>query len=73
MPSILVPNDVLVRKGQLTGIYTVSQMGTAMLRWVRVGKTIDDKTEVLSGLKDGEQYIVSYQSKIWDGANLSIQ
>ncbi|NOU61889.1 efflux RND transporter periplasmic adaptor subunit [Marinifilum caeruleilacunae] len=73
MPVILVPTNVLVKKGQLTGVYTVSQMGTAMLRWVRVGKSIDDMTEVLSGLSDGEQYIVSYQGKIWDGAKLSIQ
>ncbi|WP_321297587.1 efflux RND transporter periplasmic adaptor subunit [Marinifilum fragile] len=73
MPGIFIPNDVLVRKGQLIGVYTVSQMGTAMLRWVRVGKTKDNMTEVLSGLSDGEQYIVSYQGKIWDGAKLSIK
>ncbi|WP_421919472.1 efflux RND transporter periplasmic adaptor subunit [Marinifilum sp.] len=72
-PGIFIPNKVLVKKGQLTGVYTVSQMGTAILRWVRIGKTIDDRTEVLSGLSDGEQYIVSYQGKIWDGAKLSIK
>ncbi|MDQ2177956.1 efflux RND transporter periplasmic adaptor subunit [Marinifilum sp. D714] len=73
MPGIFIPNDVLVRKGQLIGVYTVSQMGTAMLRWIRVGKTKDNMAEVLSGLSDGEQYIVSYQGKIWDGAKLSIK
>ena len=73
MPSIMIPSSVLVKKGQLTGVYTVSQMGTAMLRWVRTGKTTGDMTEILSGLSDGERYIVSYQGKIWDGARLSIK
>jgi RND family efflux transporter MFP subunit len=72
MPSVLIPADVLVKKGQLVGVYTVSQMGTAMLRWVRTGKTSGDMVEILSGLSEGEQYIISYQGKIWDGAKLSI-
>eukprot|EP01029_Cantina_marsupialis_P022901 TRINITY_DN5628_c0_g2_i2.p3 TRINITY_DN5628_c0_g2~~TRINITY_DN5628_c0_g2_i2.p3 ORF type:complete len:362 (+),score=54.48 TRINITY_DN5628_c0_g2_i2:1425-2510(+) len=73
MPSIMIPQDVLIHKGQLTGVYTVSQSGTAMLRWIRTGKKSGDMIEVLSGLNDGERYIVSYQGKIWDGASISIQ
>jgi RND family efflux transporter MFP subunit len=73
MPSIMIPEKVLVHKGQLSGIYTVSQSGTAMLRWLRLGKRIGDQVEVLSGLSDGERYIISYQGKIWDGAKLTIQ
>jgi len=73
MPSIMIPENVLIHKGQLTGIYTVSQSGTAMLRWVRLGKTIGNKVEILSGLSDGEKYIVSFNGKIWDGAIVTIQ
>ena len=73
MPSIMIPKNVLVRKGQLTGLYTVSQSGTAMLRWIRTGKSTDNMVEVLSGLSDGEQYIVSYKGKIWDGASVVIK
>lgn len=73
MPSIIIPENVLIRKGQLTGIYTVSQSGTAMLRWVRLGKTIGDQVEILSGLSDGEKYIISFKGKIWDGAIVTIQ
>ena len=36
---IIIPKSVLVEKGQLIGIYTLSQSGTALLRWIRVGKT----------------------------------
>jgi RND family efflux transporter MFP subunit len=73
MPSIMIPKNVLIQKGQLTGIYTVSQSGTAMLRWVRLGKTLGDQVEILSGLSDGEKYIISYKGKIWDGAIITIQ
>lgn len=73
MPSILVPKNVLVNKGQLIGIYTVSQSGTAMLRWIRTGKINGDMIEVLSGLRDGEKFILSHSGKIWDGAKVEIQ
>ncbi|MDM8161887.1 efflux RND transporter periplasmic adaptor subunit [Labilibaculum sp. K2S] len=73
VPSIMIPESVLIHKGQLTGIYTVSQGGTAILRWLRLGKTIGDQVEILSGLNDGEKYIISFKGKIWDGAKLTIQ
>ncbi|RUT79895.1 efflux RND transporter periplasmic adaptor subunit [Ancylomarina longa] len=72
-PRILLPKKALFQKGQLTGVYTVSQMNTAILRWVRTGKTMGDKVEILSGLNDGEKYILSYEGKIWDGVQLNIQ
>ncbi|MGQ1910093.1 efflux RND transporter periplasmic adaptor subunit [Marinifilum sp. RC60d5] len=70
MPSIMIPENVLVKKGQLTGVYTLSQSGTAMLRWIRIGNTSNNMVEVLSGLSDNEQYIASYKGKIWDGAKV---
>lgn len=68
--GIMVPDDVLIHKGQLTGIYTMSQSKTALLRWIRTGKRWGNQVEVLSGLKEGEQYVLSHQGKIWDGAEL---
>ncbi|MFA8435916.1 MAG: efflux RND transporter periplasmic adaptor subunit [Marinifilaceae bacterium] len=73
LPRIMVPKDVLVHRGQLTGLYTVSQGETALLRWVRVGKTVGDSVEILSGLADGEKYILSFKGKIWDGVKLNVQ
>jgi RND family efflux transporter MFP subunit len=69
--QILVPEEALVTKGQLTGIYTVSKSNTALLRWIRLGKTFGDKVEVLSGLSVNEGYIVSSSSKLYNGANIS--
>ncbi len=73
VPSIMVPKEVLVYRGQLTGLYVVSVSGTAMLRWVRIGKSVGDMVEILSGLSDGEQYIKSYKGKIWDGAVVKVE
>ena len=69
---IIIPKSVLVEKGQLVGVYTLSQTNTALLRWIRVGKTYGDSIEVLSGLSSGEKYILSYKGKIWDGAKLKV-
>jgi len=69
---IIIPKSVLVERGQLIGVYTLSQSGTALLRWIRVGKTYGNSIEVLSGLSSGEKYILSYEGKIWDGAKLKV-
>jgi len=70
--QVLVPESALVKQGQLTGIYTVAN-NTAILRWLRIGKTYGDKVEVLSGLSSKEPYIVSAEGKLFNGAKVSIQ
>ncbi len=67
-PLILIPQSALVKRGQLTGIYAVSQDGYSLLRWIRTGKTYGSSVEVLSGLSNGEKYIQSYDGKLVDGA-----
>ena len=56
---VLIPTEALVKNGQLSGVYTVSQSNTALLRWLRLGRTYGDKVEVLSGLSASESYIIS--------------
>ena len=58
--SILVPKAALVFKDQLVGVYTISEQNTALLRWLRIGKTQGDQVEVLSGLANNEKYIIKY-------------
>ncbi|WGF91569.1 efflux RND transporter periplasmic adaptor subunit [Aequorivita marisscotiae] len=70
---VLVPEDALVKRGQLTGIYTVSQSNTAILRWVRVGRSYGDQVEVLSGLAADENYIIDAEGKLYNGAKLTIK
>lgn len=71
--KVLVPESALVKQGQLTGIYTVGNGNTAILRWLRIGKTFDNQVEVLSGLSAEESYIVSAEGKLFNGAKVSIQ
>ena len=68
LPMLLVPQSALVKRGQLVGLYTLGQNGTALLRWVRTGKVLGDSVEVLSGLKEGEKYIQQNEGKLFDGA-----
>ena len=70
---VLVPTDAIVKNGQLSGIYTVSQSNTALLRWLRLGRTFGNQVEVLSGLNADEAYIVSAEGKLFNGAKISIQ
>lgn len=69
----LLPRESLIIRGQLRGVYTVSQSNTAILRWLRLGRTHGDKIEVLSGLSPGEVYVTSAMGKLYNGAKISIQ
>ncbi|SRX72925.1 efflux RND transporter periplasmic adaptor subunit [Aequorivita antarctica] len=71
--TVLVPEEALVKRGQLTGIYTVSQNNTALLRWLRLGRTYGDNVEVLSGLNADENYIISADGKLFNGAKITIK
>ena len=70
---VLIPTGALVHNGQLSGIYTISQTNTALLRWLRLGRTYGDEVEVLSGLNADEKYIVSAEGKLYNGAKIKIQ
>ncbi|MEZ4810133.1 MAG: efflux RND transporter periplasmic adaptor subunit [Allomuricauda sp.] len=70
---VTVPSEALVHQGQLSGIYTLGDDNTALLRWLRLGDTYGDEVEVLSGLSKGERYIVSADGKLYNGVKVSIQ
>jgi RND family efflux transporter MFP subunit len=53
--ALVIPDSVVVRRGQLTGVRVVTD-GRATLRWIRLGRTMPGgMVEVLSGLVDGEK------------------
>ncbi len=70
-PNVLIPKAAIVRQGQLTGVYTIRKKNTAILRWLRLGKTYGDQVEVLSGLKPGETIIRQAEGKLYNGVKLT--
>jgi len=69
--AILVPASSIVYKDQLTGLYAVSKNHTALLRWVRLGKTTGNETEVLSGIAADELFVVSSDGNLYNGAAIT--
>jgi RND family efflux transporter MFP subunit len=55
--GIMMPESVLVREGDLTGVRVRGAAGPE-LRWLRVGRVEHGVAEVLSGLKTGDQVII---------------
>ncbi|MGG9964172.1 efflux RND transporter periplasmic adaptor subunit [Ferruginibacter sp. SUN106] len=70
---VLVPLASIVQKDQLTGLYTVSANNTALLRWVRLGKTYGDKVEVLSGLEKNEAFVLTAEGKLYNGVPVKVK
>jgi RND family efflux transporter MFP subunit len=52
---LLVPTAALIRRSEVTGAYVVDEAGDIRMRQVRVGGEFGERTEVLSGLRDGER------------------
>lgn len=55
---VSIPSTALVQRGQLVGAYILNTEDIALLRWIRIGKEYQEFTEVLSGLREGERYVV---------------
>jgi RND family efflux transporter MFP subunit len=70
--QILIPMEALIKKGELEGIYTVSSSNTAILRWLKLGRSFGDQIEVLSGITADEQYIISAEGKLYNGVKINI-
>lgn len=70
--SIIIPKSALVKKGQLTGVYTVSDQNTSILRWLKIGKDLGEHVEILSGLEAGESYISSSEGRLHNGSLVTV-
>jgi RND family efflux transporter MFP subunit len=65
--QVMIPVSAVEHKDQLTGLYTIGNNHTALLRWVRLGKKQGNQVEVLSGLAANEQFIVSAEGRLYNG------
>ena len=68
---ILVPNQAIVQKGQLTGVYVVDGNDIVIYRLVRAGSATFHGTEILSGLKVNDRVVMSGIERVMDGDKLT--
>jgi RND family efflux transporter MFP subunit len=71
VPTLMVPLDALVSFAGITKVFIVEN-GLAKSRVVVSGRIQDQQQEILSGLKAGEQVVVSGQTKLYDGAKVKL-
>lgn len=69
---LLVPQSAVLKRGQMEIVF-VAKDGKAALRLVKTGKGLESRVEVLSGLEEGEQVIVSETAKLADRQPVTIQ
>jgi RND family efflux transporter MFP subunit len=71
--QVMVPISAIQFNDQLTGLYTIGSNNTALLRWVRLGRTQGNQVEVLSGLAANEQFIVNAEGRLYNGVAVKIK
>lgn len=70
---IMIPQSAIVNRDELTGVYTVSNNNTALLRWIRLGKQYGSNVEVLSGLAKNESFVSGADGKLYNGVPVTIK
>lgn len=65
--AILVDAKAIIKRGQLTGVWTVDPEGIVHLRWIRLGHDVGQKVEVLSGLTGSETVVLSSTAPLSEG------
>lgn len=61
-----IPEDAVVRRGQLRGVYSVER-DTLRLRWVRLGRSVDGAVEILAAPGDELQVVRRPAADLHDG------
>jgi len=60
--SVSVAAAAIVRRAEMTGLYVLDPQGRPVLRQVRLGQSMGDQVEVLSGLMPGERVVTDPQA-----------
>lgn len=69
--TILVPETAVIQRGEIVSVFAVGQDRVAHLRWVKVGRRINNQVEILSGLNVGESVLLDASRGI-DGASVTV-
>lgn len=69
--ALLIPQQAIVQRGQLIGVFVVDESNIARLRLIKTGKPHGDRIEVIAGLSEGERIVVENVGAISDGTKIS--
>jgi len=69
--TMLVPASAIVERGELTSVFVVGSDMIGRMRWVKVGRRLDTKIEILSGVNVGERVLLEGARGV-DGAAVQI-
>lgn len=70
--KIMLDKSSIVYRDQLTGVYVIDAQSQANLRWIRLGKTIGNQVEVLSGLSQNDKIVSKAEGKLYNGVKVSV-
>jgi RND family efflux transporter MFP subunit len=65
--GITLPKKSVVERGALTSVWVLNSDSIAKMRIVKVGKTLGEQVEILSGLSDGERVLVGGFESVSEG------
>ncbi len=68
--EVFIPKSAIVKWGQLDAVYKVDKEGILHLTFVKLGKTVGDKVQVLSGVQSGDEIVVSGTENACDGCKI---
>ncbi len=70
--TLLIPRSAVIVHGQLTGIFLLDSDNIARFRLIRPGRSIGNRVEVLSGLREGERYLPNPAPGITNGVRVEV-
>ncbi len=70
--ALLVPATAVTRFGQMERVFVV-EGGHAVLRLVKTGRAVGDRTEILAGLNAGEAVVLTPPATLRDGQPVTAQ
>ena len=70
--EIEISSIAILNRGELTMVYIVDGDGIARLRLVKTGKEAGGRTEILAGLRPGENIVVAKTEQLKDGIRVEM-
>lgn len=70
--AILIPRQAVREEGGLTSVFVVGKNAKASMRPVKLGRRLEDKVEVVSGLSPGDRIVVRSTGVLADGARVRV-